>query len=273
MKLLLRITLVMVLAFYSAAFLSMPAKADTTTIRSEDNEIWLSGGTGFFNYKEPASAATGYLSDSEQKWLPSIAAGISGLTKNNLYLALEGSYTFGKADYDGDACLTSYPYTCMPLKSQTKESISMVDGKVGYAFVLGSKVMLIPYGEFGYRYWNRNLGAGQVEDYDNFDALGGLMLQVSPTNKLVFSLYGSAGTTISPEAKSATDTFNLGNATMCKAGGKIGYDLTQHVELFTTLDYDHFHYVQSAVQPDGYFEPDSHTDETAIRIGVAYHFS
>ncbi len=57
-----------------------------------------------------------------------------------------------------------------------------------------------------------------------------------------------------------------------KLGGKVGYDLTQRFEIFTTFDYDAFRYGASAESAAGLYEPNSHTEETTERIGLAYHF-
>ena len=182
-----------------------------------------------FNYKEPSTQP--YLPDSERGWNGSIAGGASYLGASDLYLAAEASTAFGSDRYNG-AYLNS-PTT--PLQSTTSETIMNVDGKVGKGFAFGDMTMLIPYLELGYRYWGRNLGGGQVEDYQNLDALGGLMLQVSPMSKLTLSAYGSAGTTFAAEAISSPDTFHLGDFGVYKVGGKAGYDLTQKVEVFTTF--------------------------------------
>ena len=252
---------------------AQPARADMATLRSLDNGVWLSAGTSLLGYQEYIPPSDG-LSDSEHGWLTSAAAGASTLLggeghglANNLYLAGEGSISFGNANYNG-----AYINSSVPLHSTTNETITTIDGKIGKGFALADSAMLIPYVELGYRYWKRDLGGGQVENYQNFDTLGGMMLQISPIDRLLLSVYGSAGTTLAARMQSPTDDFNLGNAGMYKFGGKIGYGLTQHIELFTTLDYDHFRYAQSPILSDRYYEPSSQTSDTAWRVGLGYHF-
>jgi hypothetical protein len=245
-------------------FTVQPAKADMETIHSADNAFWLSGGTSLLNYKESISP----LPDSEHGWLSSFASGVSLLTNNNLYLALESSATFGNDKYNG-AFLFS---PTVPITSTTNDVITTIDGRIGKAFPIANKFLLTPYAELGWRYWNRDLGQGDVENYNNFDSLFGLMLQIAPTDRIVLTVYGSGGETFDATMKTGGDTFDLGDAAMYKLGGKVGFNFTQRLEMFTSLDFDHFHYIQSPVLPDGFLEPSSKTSDTAIRVGVAYHF-
>jgi hypothetical protein len=253
----------------------LPAHADIQTIQNSNSAIWGAVGTGFFNYKEPSSPPD--IPDSEHGWNPSLAAGLSYMNNSNWYSAFEGNVAFGDDKYNGSTYDSNTGYYDIPYLGTTHETITNIDGKFGKGFSLGNSIMLTPYGELGFRYWDRNLGAGQVEDYQNFDVLGGLMLQIAPTNRLILTGYGSAGTTFAGRMKTDGLDNNLGDASMYKIGGKVGYDLTQRVELFTTLDFDHFHYVKSPWQYDanlgGYImEPTSFTDDTTMRVGLAYHF-
>ena len=250
------------------------AKADIQAIRSADNEIWGSVGTSLFNYKEPAAKPD--LPDSEHGWLPSLAAGVSmlnvgetnGIIPSNLYVAIDTNVSFGDAHYNG--AYLGAPTT--PLQGTTNETIVNVDGKLGRGFALGYDAMLIPYGEVDFHDWRRDLGAGQVETYLNLNALGGAMLQIAPTNRLVLSGYAAAGTTLDARLKDSNgNTFDLGNSGVYKVGGKIGFALAPRTELFTTLDYDHFHYVQSP-PVGGFYEPTSRTEDTTMRVGLGYQF-
>jgi hypothetical protein len=254
------------------AVMAVPATADNQTLRSADNAVWLSGGGSFFNYKEPSVAPN--LPDSERGELGSVAAGASvlgsgnalGLAKN-LYAAIETTGSFGDAHYNG----AYFYYPTVALQGTTSETIWTVDGKLGRAFPLGNVAMLIPYGELGYRYWNRDLGGGQTEEYQNGNILGGVMLQLSPAERWILSAYGAGGTTFAPQMQTDGTTYDLGLSGMYKIGAKIGFDVTPKVELFSTLDYDHFSYGKSSVIA-GAYEPNSHTEDTAVRVGAAYHF-
>ncbi|MDE2029672.1 MAG: hypothetical protein KGI97_03805 [Alphaproteobacteria bacterium] len=248
------------------------AEADTQAIRASNNSVWISAGGSLLNYKEPTTAPN--LPDSERGWTSSVAAGASMLGRGdapglarNLYLALETEGDFGDVHYNG--AYFNSPTT--PLTGTTTESIWTIDGKIGRAFTVDSSLMLTPYLELGYRYWDRQLSSIQDEKYQHIDTLGGLMVQLAPTRRLVLTGYGSAGTTFSAKMDTGGNTYNLADSAIYKAGGKIGYDLTPQTEVFTTLDYTYFRYGQSPVVA-GAYEPNSHTESTAVRVGIGYHF-
>ena len=245
-------------------FLPVAAHADMQTIRNADNAIWVSAGTGYYNYKEHITAPN--LPDSERHWMPSIAAGMSSLTNTDFYYALEGSVVRGRAAYNG--AYFNAPTT--PLQSTTFETITEVDAKLGRAYAVGQNALMIPYVDFGGRYWNRNLGGGQVEVYRHLETLGGVMLQSSIGNQWVLSGYGAMGGTYLARMTTGGYAYKLHSALTEKAGAKIGYNLTRTTELFTTADYNHFSYGKSGVVNSAY-EPTSHTGETALRVGISFH--
>jgi len=256
-------------AFLTLCIITMPltAKADTQTIKSADNAVWGSFGTSFLNYKESVTP----IPDSEHGWLsdPSLAAGATFLTDSGLYFAFDGSYTYGHTNYNG----AYFFFPNRPLQGTTRDTIGTIDGKIGRSFILNKLMTLTPYMNIGFRHWDRDFGQGQNEHYENMDALGGLLFQVSPVNRLILSAYAAAGTTFGAQMQpDGSNTYDLGDSGIYKLGGKVGFDVTKRVEVFTTLDFDQFHYVQSSVASDGTYEPTSRTSDTTMRIGAAYHF-
>ncbi|MDR3424541.1 MAG: hypothetical protein P4M13_05610 [Alphaproteobacteria bacterium] len=260
---------------YVAPVIKAPVLArGIDAIRGSDNAVWLSTGASFLNYKEALSPMT----DGERGWLPSFAAGASYMNPNNWYFVGEGSISFGDAPYNG-ALENIQTGQETPYSDWTHETVINVDGKVGKGFALNDNSMLIPYGELGMRFWDRDIkGAyGYVEDYSQFDALGGLMFQITPIDRLILSAYGSYGLTFAGKMNTQATDLHLGSAGMYKVGGKVSYALTPRIDLFTTLDFDHFRNVNSGEEPDyeiGYYimEPSSFTNETTTRIGVAYRY-
>lgn len=264
------LTSVILYSFISAS----QAKADIAAIRNSNTEVWGSVGGFFFNYKEQSYPPN--IPDSEHGWTPSVDAGVSYMTNNNWFYALEGGVTFGTDHYNGSILNFRTGNYDIPFQTKTQETISRFDGKIGRGFALGNRVMLTPYGEIGFRYWDRNID-GMTEDYQNFDALGGLMLQVAATNRLIFTGYGSAGTTFgaSMKASDINGTFNLGNFGMYKFGAKASYAFTPRWDIFTAIDYDSFRFMQSQTVNGVSFsayEPSSRTEETTMRVGLGYHF-
>ncbi|MDR3423643.1 MAG: hypothetical protein P4M13_00995 [Alphaproteobacteria bacterium] len=247
------------------------SESGVQTIHDSNSSIWVSAGESTLGYKEAVSP----IPDSQHGSLPSVAAGLNYMTGGNWYFAFEGARSFGDDTYTGAILYSDGSET--PTQFTSHETITTVDGKIGRGYVLGRSVMLTPYAEIGYRYWDRNLGGGQVEDYSNFDFLAGLMGQWSPFRRLILSAYASAGTTFAGKMETDHTTCDLDSAGMYKVGGKIGFDLTRRWEIFTALDYDHFHYVASPWVADyalgAYImEPSSRTSDTALRAGLSYHF-
>jgi hypothetical protein len=241
------------------------AEADLGSIRQADREIWFSGGGKFFNYKEPLFPP--YIPDSERGWLPSFAAGGSYRGEYNFYAAIDGSYTSGETVYRG--ALLESPST--PFQATTKETVWDASLRLGKGFDL-SEAMVTPFVELGYRYWDRDFGGGDVETYQNWDVLGGVLFESTPLPKVTFSAYGAAGTTFVPELKYGPVRYELGSAGMYKVGGKVGYAVFNNAEVFTAFDYKYFRYLQSEPAFDYTYEPTSKTAETLFRLGVAYRY-
>ncbi|MDD4616828.1 MAG: hypothetical protein PHW76_06935 [Alphaproteobacteria bacterium] len=242
---------------------SVQASADA--IRRNDRAIWGAFGYSFYNYKEPLSSP--YIPDSDRGWLPSFSWGASIRTPRDLYLAAEGSVTYGDTIYRG--AYLNNPST--PLKATTGNTIWTGAARIGQGFELAD-TMLTPYVELGFRHWDRDFGDGGVENYENFSILGGLMVQYAPIESLVFTAYGSAGTTFLPTLHYAPYTYDMASAGMYKAGIKLGYAFLPRAEIFAAFDYNFFRFLESNTAPDGTYEPDSRTSETMVRVGIAYHY-
>lgn len=239
------------------------ATADISSIYASNNAAWAAGGASLLNYKESVTP----LPNSQHGWLPSFSAGAGYIGQNGLYLAADGSLSDGNDVYHGS--YQSSP--SVPIQATTHQTIASVAGKVGLAFVLSHSLLLTPYVDLGYRFWRRELQADQIERYHHFEALAGALVQVSPVDRLVLSLYGASGGTFGGRMKTDGDTFNLGSAAVYKAGAKAGFGITQRLEILTSMDFNHFRYVKSGLV-NGSFEPSSGTNETALRVGLSYHF-
>ena len=215
-----------VAAFCTLVFSPVSTRADVQTIRNSDTAYWASVGAAQVNYKESVSP----IPNSQHGWIPSMAAGLDYMGNSGWYFATEGSLSLGDDYYNG-AYLAA---PTVPVGGTTHALIAAVDGKIGKGFVLGNSAVFTPYLDLGYRYWERDLGNDQIEKYDNFEALGGAMLQYSPSTSWVMSAYGAAGLTFSGQMSTGGTDFDLGSAGVYKLGGKVGYNLTQRLELFTS---------------------------------------
>jgi hypothetical protein len=249
-----------------------PRWQSATPLFHFNNTIWAAAGASELNYKETVSP----IPDSDRGELPSFAAGIDFMTRNNLYLSADGSVAVGNAHYNGALYDSGTGIYDIPYETSTHETVVNVNGKIGQGFSLSDRAMFIPYLDVGFRYWDRKLGAGQGEEYQNYDVLGGVMFEYTPIDRLILSAYGAGGTTFGATMRTSGHDFDLGGSGIEKVGGKIGYDLTKRIELFSTVDYDHFHYVGSPwvllSSTTEAREPSSRTEDTTLRVGIGYHF-
>ncbi len=264
-----------VLAAFSVT--ARPAFADTMDIRKSDNSFSVDVGASYLDYAEKRPAGGSTL-DSEKGWLPTVGLGVGFLSDEgaspllrNLYGRLEGRASAGSTDYDG-ALQDGTPAT-----GTTDDRVYSFAAQMGRAFPLGQDLLLTPFVEVGYRHWNRDmLGVhGYSETYTNWDAMGGLLAQYSPEHRWVLSASAAGGTTFSPQMSNYIGDFSLGDDAVWRVRGKIGYLVTDKLELTGTAEYQDFSY---GISPPvirgriGYYEPDSTTHQTTLLAGVSYHF-
>lgn len=263
----------------TVALLPGAAKADVTDIRNANNAIELDGGATHLNYKEKADGGT---LDSEKGWLSTAHLGVSYLALDqspltNLYLHLDVQGSTGSTRYGG-ALQDLQSGAAIPWQSSTNDNIVSTDVQIGYAFPIGSTLMLTPYGEIGYRYWDRDLkgDGGYPEHYSNWEGMGGLLAQYSPIARWVFSLSGSVGMTFGGNLDASGIQFRLGDDLTWRTQAKVGFRITTHLELLGTAAYERLGFGASPVYPIGpaigLQEPDSTTHQATILVGIAYHF-
>ena len=273
-----RVTLAatMAVALASAAF-SIPAVAGQDDIWKSDNAVSLDLGGAFLNYGETQDGAT---LDAERGWLTTVRVGLTLLGDDtapirDLYLHADAEMNRGYTTYTGSLCNAFG--NCIPDRGTTDDRIFSGALQAGRSFSIGDAVKVIPFAEIGYRYWERRgegIG-GYLEDYQNGDGMGGLLVQFSPIERWVGSLSVAGGTSFAASMNAPeppVGSFTLGNKPIWRAEAKIGYRFTEHLELTATADYGNFAYGASAVDAAGYFEPDSNTQQTTLLMGLSYHF-
>jgi len=259
-------SVVMVSFFALMAASQARAQVAANHFKDANNSIWLSAGGSLLNYKERLPPTV--LNDSERGTLPSLAAGLSVQSDRGFFLTVGGEYEMGDITYRGALLATPLvPYT-----SQTTETTYAINAQVGWTYPLASNMQFIPYIEAGYRNWERELSASQVETYSHYDVMGGVLLQYAPTAKTLLNVYAAAGQTQSPSMEYNNLTYDLGQNMIYKTGAKFTYAYGRKVDLFTTLDYQYFNYGRSQTQPDTSYEPPSFTSELTARVGIAYRF-
>ncbi|HZB92326.1 MAG TPA: hypothetical protein VE397_12840, partial [Stellaceae bacterium] len=250
------------------------AAADEFDIRKADNGVSLGLGASYLDYAETAGGST---LDTEKGWLPTADLGFGILAFPqapipNLYFHLGAQASVGSTYYSGALC-NAFGF-CTPYQSKTDDDIVAVAVQLGRAFPIGRTLMLTPFGEIGYRYWARDLTGtgGYTEDYHNWDGMGGLLLQYSPVERWVLSLSGAAGQTFGADLTTQGETFNLGSKLIWRTEAKLGFRVSERVELTGSAAYESFGYGASPPDVNGFYEPDSTTHQTTLLIGIAYHF-
>jgi hypothetical protein len=263
-----------------AAALAPAARADILDIRKADNGLALDAGASYLDYAETSGGST---LDTEKGWLPTVGLSFGMLAFPNapipnLYLHLDARASIGSTAYNGALC--DMFGDCVPYQSTTNDQIFTGDLQVGRAFALGRAMMLTPFVEVGYRYWSRDLTGtgGYNEDYTNWDAMGGLLAQLSPAPRWVLSFSGAVGKTFGAEMTTdnsvtgASENFTLGSEITWRLQAKAGYRLTERIELTATAEYSTLSYGASAVDWTGTYEPDSTTRQTTLLMGAVWHF-
>ncbi|MER2519292.1 MAG: hypothetical protein ABTQ34_01235 [Bdellovibrionales bacterium] len=252
---------------------SAPARADINDIYASNNSIEFRVGGHHLQYRETVNSQT---LDTENGWMPSIGGGVSFLMRkrpnsiwNNVYARLDTQFAFGNTDYDG-----SLQPSGMPYRNTTKSQINDINFKAGYAFPLGGMAMVIPYAEFGYHYWLREMTGvyGYTEHYDHTSIMAGALLQYSPFSRWIYSLSVQGGTTMSPQMRTGGVDYDLSERAAWATEGRVSYAVTARTEVFGVAGYNEFSYGKSAVQTSGSYEPDSKTREVKTFVGVAYRF-
>ena len=248
--------------------------AGNADIFKADNALSLDFGASYLNYAETQSGMT---LDTEKGWLPTAHIGVGMMASErspiaNLYLHIDSQMSLGTTAYNGALC--DQFGNCTPYQSDTYNHFFDSAIQLGRGFPLGNEVIVTPFAEIGYRYWARHAGGigAYAEDYWNWDGLGGLLAQYSPADRWVLSLEGGAGKTFGADMETSGKKFKLGSELIWRTKAEVGYRLTDHLELTSTAAYESIGFAASAVDTNGYYEPDSTTHQTTLMLGVAYHF-
>jgi len=188
-----------------------------------------------------------------------------------IYTDFYADLSVGKLTYDG--AYQDPPHN--PYVYDNSHVVINTDVKLGYIFIDGQSVQVIPYIGVGYHFWDRGLNDPMNrEKYQNFNAIFGVKLNCAVTDDLFISPYVNAGKTFGAKMKKVLSgrDYDLGSKPIYQTGLEMNYRL--HDDLFLTgfANYTHFQYGKSQVV-SGFFEPDSRTNEIKVGVGIRYTWS
>lgn len=253
------------------------AKADMKDIYAANNSANMDIG---FQRQKYGETVGGLSFDYEKGTLPNLGFGLvymphskySSWWLRNIYMSLQGNFGLGNTDYTGGLCSAS---GCIPWTSTTENTILSFALRLGHGFPVGHQVMLIPYGDLGFRSWERKLTGigGYTETYQHGTIMAGLLTEYSPAERWVLGLGVEGGTTIAASMKTGGYNYNLAARPAWQFETRAGYRITKHLEVTAKGDYSGFGYGASPLVGNGSYEPDSYTHNIRATVGVAYQYS
>jgi hypothetical protein len=255
--------------------------AQAGDIVSSNNQLSLDFAAVNFGYKETGNGIfgtpTGTL-DTETRWVPGVSVSLSAMQDwglQNLYLSARYTYFNGNTSYVGGHLFPPTPFGSV--RASDGATVNDIDARLGKGLALGPNVMMTPFFGMGYQDWNRAVNAG--EDYTHAYYGGGLLLQVSPFNRLVLSADALVGETFDSHINvQGLNGFSgsLGNSMIYKLGLSGDYAITPTIHANAGVEYENFSYGMSAIHVIpmccAVWEPDSRTSNVTVRVGLGIAF-
>ncbi|MHB1665438.1 MAG: hypothetical protein ACYCT7_09300 [bacterium] len=246
------------------------------TLINANNEIGLS-----YNYL--TQYYTERIGDNESGGISGIGLSITGL--GNI---LSVPMVYEHIGYTNQSGSFNYADGADGVNATDNSNILGISARVGKAFILNSKTMLIPYIAYNYRKWDRSIGngyAGGIEysgyqEIYSYDALGlGLIGQYAVNKALVLKgrvQYSQIlGNTLNAYNVSGYPamTFNLGDRPVYTIGAGVDYDIDgTPFHITAGIKYSRIFFGKSAANSDGLYEAASMTTDVNYSLGLAYSF-
>jgi hypothetical protein len=217
----------------------------------------------------------------ERGWVPGLQATVSAMAPMaevaNVYFMGRFTWINGRTEYNASGG---------PATSGTSGAdVRDVDVRVGKGFDVATNWMATPYLGAGYHGWARDLSNktgpfGYHELYEHGYAGGGLLLQWAPTQQLVISANGLAGTTFGATMATSYNggfpimpqDYRLGSSAIYLVGLSADLAMTREWHINAGVDYVNWRYGASPLAPDGSSEPDSRTSNWTVKAGFGYSF-
>ena len=255
------------------ALILTPALSYAGTLINANNEIGIS-------YNSLSRYYTETIGDNESGNISGIGLSITGLgnilSVPLVYEHIGYSNNFGNFNYtdavDGEN-VTDH------------SDILGVSSRVGKAFILNQRTMLIPYLAYNCQEWNRNIGDGYArnnikyfgyQEIYSYNALGvGVIGEYAIANDLVLKGRLQYSRMLSNNLNTYNINFNLGNRPIYTIGVGIDYDLYGPLHITAGIKYLKTYFGKSNINVLGIwsiYEPSSMTLDINYSVGLAYSF-
>ncbi len=264
-----------------------PIETPINTLRASDNEVGIAANGTLMNYQEALPSP----SDTESGWMPGFSFKLSGINPvrrsdaSLLYFAVRYRFNQGGIHYQGFTLNTRQPVLTTDQSTQQQVSV-----RIGKGFLVGNRVLLVPYFLYRFQDWQRRLQANSLiqasaERYETNSAGVGLMAQWTPAARWVLTgtlawAEGFNGTVKGTEGILSQPVTLNPQATL-QADLGMDYRFQGPWHLYGGISFTHYRnggspyflgYVPSAGAYGRFFEPASQTNLLSLDLGVAYHF-
>ena len=246
-------------------------RSSVQTLFNANNEIGLS-------FNSIGQYYTERIGDNETGRISGINISISSL--GNLFTVPLVYEHLGFSNSSGNF---NYTDSADSVNTTDNTDILTFSARLGKAFVLTSRTLLIPYLSYGYRKWDRNIAStstvtGYQEIYSYNDLGLGLIANYAVTPKLVLKgrvqyaemLSNSMVANLLPDYPAMT--FSLGNRPVYTLAVGLDYAVYGPFHLNAGIRYMKTFFGKSVINEAGFYEPSSMTENFVYNVGLAYSF-
>ncbi len=134
----------------------------------------------------------------------------------------------------------------------------------------------------GYRFWQRQLSASQVEQYDWYSLRGNIGLEYNLETSVILKvlLEYQYGITPSMKTNGIDGSFKLGSADILQISVPLRYNISQHFSLTCEYLYEYQKIMKSnylsgtvnGIYSDRWHEPDSRASNQYLKVGMIFKY-
>lgn len=254
--------------------LCQAAFAVSSDIKASNNEVTFQLMSTNVDYTETGGAygvPPGTL-DTETGSVPGYTLSVSKMQDwwlGNDYFEAEYDHAIGHTTYVGGYIgPAATPYGSVVGASTA--TLVNYSARYGAGIMLHDRVMLTNFAELGHHEWDRGVNLGETYAHTYFGI--GALCQYAPTHGLVISASAMIGRMFGSNiAVNGYFSGALGDSSLYRVGVGADYALVQNVHGKISVDYMGFEYGRSGLY-SGYFEPDSKTYLTTVKVGFGGEF-